>query len=116
MKATFHTLLLHMAAATGCDMAQQLVYMKIENHILRAKLPQRIQLTAPERNRLLKYGKVLGSAIYQLITIVSVRTFQRWLQAEKQPQPQKPTETKPGRPKTAEEIRELILNMAQTSS
>jgi hypothetical protein len=44
---------------------------------LREKLPARITVTNRERARLLKLGKKLGSALQDLISIVSYRTFTR---------------------------------------
>ena len=49
---------------------------------MRDKLPKRIAVTPQERQRLLKVGKVLGEAVKELITIVSPRTFTRWLSGE----------------------------------
>ena len=71
-----------LANATDRELARQIQYLKAENRILRAKLPQRITITAAERQRLLKYGKPLGQAIRALITIVSPCTFARWLSRE----------------------------------
>ena len=39
-------------------------------------------LTPAERERLVKHGKPLGTKIKELITIVSPRTFARWLSGE----------------------------------
>jgi len=73
-----------LAAATDRELARQVQYLKAENRILRDRLPQRLTVTAQERQRLIKYGKPLGTAIRELITIVPPRTFARWLNAEKQ--------------------------------
>jgi putative transposase len=104
----------YLAAATDRELAHQVQYLKIENKILRAKLPKRIHVTPQERHRLIKYGKLAGSAIYQLITIVTPRNFQRWLQAEKEPKPKQDSQAnaKPGRPRTDQDIRTLVLRLA----
>jgi putative transposase len=96
------------------DLRQMIEYLKNENEILRSKLPDRITLTARERNRLVKFGSKIGGAIRELITIVSYRTFCRW-RADTEPSKDKKkvTKRKPGRPKTKEEIRELILKLAR---
>ena len=60
-------------------------FLKVENRILRDKLPKRITVTKQERTRLIKLGKGLGSAIKDLITIVSPRTFARWMAGNKKP-------------------------------
>jgi putative transposase len=66
----------------GCDrdaLARQVQYLKVENQILRSKLPKRIDLTCEERARLLKFGKLVGPVIKELISIVHPKTFARWV-------------------------------------
>jgi hypothetical protein len=46
------------------------------------RIPARITVTSSERQRLLKFGAKLGSAIRQLITIVTPDTFLRWIREE----------------------------------
>src|SRR5262249_40639878 len=65
--------------------------------------------TPKERQTLLKYGRKLGSKIRELITIVTPRTFLRWVSGETRT---KRRPAKPGRPRTAEEIRQLVLRLA----
>ena len=73
------------------DIQRQIQFLKVENEILRARLPKRITVTPAERQRLLKFGKLLGPAIKELINIVHPRPFARWLLAEKgQGKKQKP--------------------------
>jgi putative transposase len=86
-------------------------YLKVENEILRSKLPQRVTVTAKERNRLVKFAlKLGGKVLRQLTTIVHPSTILRWIAAEKKGK-RKPQ--KRGRPRTPEEIRKLILIMAK---
>ncbi len=59
------------ASSTDSQLAQMVEYLKAENKILRSKLPKRITVTPRERNRLVKLGRRLGSAIKDLITIVT---------------------------------------------
>jgi putative transposase len=61
---------------------------------------------------LLKYGRGLGKAIRELITIVTPRTFARWLSGEAKSKMSPQPARKPGRPKTPEEIQTLILRIA----
>ncbi|MGH7226658.1 MAG: hypothetical protein ACRELF_25865 [Gemmataceae bacterium] len=82
MKALFPSFFLMLATAADRELARQVHYLKTENRILRSKLPKRISVTAAERQRLLRYGKPLGAAIRALISIVSPRTFARWLNGE----------------------------------
>ena len=112
MKSLFQSVLLYLAAGTDSEIANQIQYLKAENGILRGKLPKRITITSRERNRLLKYGKLVGAGISQLISIVSPRTFQRCVQAESGDKPRNTRAPTIGRPKTDEEIRELILRLA----
>jgi len=81
MKWLMHPLLTLIAGATDSELAKYVEYLKAENKILRARLPNKIDTTEAERDRLLKVGKPLGSKIKDLVTIVSPRTFQRWVQA-----------------------------------
>ena len=115
MKSLFQSVLLYLAAGAGSEIANRLQFMKVENDVLRRKLPNRITITASERNRLLKYGKLVGAAISQLITIVSPRTFQRWVQDESGAKPRATHAPTVGRPKTDVEIRDLILRLARES-
>ncbi len=101
-----------LASVTRSELARQLQYLKAENEVLRSKLPKRITVTPSERQRLLKLGKAVGPAIKHLITIVSHRTFLRWLAAERSPR--KPS--KRGRPRTPEEIRQIILRLAEETA
>ena len=116
MKALVQSFFLMMAASTDRELARQVQYLRAENRILRAKLPQRISVTAQERQRLLKYGKPLGTAIRELITIVSPRTFARWLNAEKESAKGRKQAARPGRPRTPEDIRALVLRLARENA
>src|SRR5260370_41698202 len=100
-----------LARATDRELARMVEYLKAENRILRDKLPKRVAVTPQERRRLVKLGKALGSAISGLITIVSPRTFARWLGGEKAAA--KPKPAKPGRPRTGEEVPAVGLPIAQ---
>jgi putative transposase len=104
-------LLLLLARLTDRELAAVVQYIKAENKILRSKLPKRVQVTTHEKQRLLKFGRPLGSAIKQLITIVSPRTFARWANAENPSH--RASICQPGRPRTADDIRELVLRLAR---
>ncbi|GIW91747.1 MAG: hypothetical protein KatS3mg109_2179 [Pirellulaceae bacterium] len=110
MTKLLQSLLLLLASGTDKDRLRQIQFLKEENRILRDRLPKRIQVTPTERQRLLKFGKPLGSAIRHLITIVSPRTFLRWLHGETRP---KEAASKRGRKRTPEEVRELVLRLAR---
>ena len=72
-------LLLLVAEATEKQLAKYIEYLKAENRILRDKLPKRVKVSRSERERLVKLGKPLGTAIKELITVVTPRTFARWV-------------------------------------
>lgn len=110
MKKLFHPLLELIATAAENELAAIIQHLKEENRILRDKLPKRVSLTDEERQRLVKTGTPLGSAIKEIITIVHHRTFQRWVSAAKGGSCSKKKKT--GRPKTSEEIRELVVKIA----
>jgi putative transposase len=110
MARLLHPLFFVLAYATDKQLAKYLEYLKVENRILRSKLPKRITITPSERAKLVKHGKPLGKAIKDLITIVTPRTFARWVGGDGMAK-QKPA--KLGRPRKPEEIRALIIRMAQ---
>jgi putative transposase len=116
MASIFHSLLLVIAGSTQKELARQVRYLKVENEILRSKLPARITLTPRERQRLLKYGAKLGRAIRQLVTIVSPDTFLRWIREDQRAKQKGCKPAKRGRPRTAAQIRELILLMAKENN
>ncbi len=73
MTSIFHSLLMVIAGSTQKELARQIKYLKVENEILRAKLPDRITttLTRKDRQRLLKCGAKLGKALRSVVTIVT---------------------------------------------
>src|SRR6476469_2147729 len=108
MTPIFRSLLLVIAGATQRELARQIRYLKVENEVLRGKLPARITITPKERQRLLKFGAKLGRAIRQLVTIVAPSTFLRWIREAKGGR--RVDRVRPlGRPRTAEQLRRLIL-------
>jgi putative transposase len=109
----FHPLLVLIASATNRELARYIRYLKEENKILRARIPGQIHTKPAERERLLKYGKRIGKAIEELITIVTPSTFHRWLHHEDQ---QKKVKKNPkGGQRKPREIRELVISIAQTT-
>jgi putative transposase len=113
MARFFHPLIMVLARATESELARYVEYLKAENRILRSKLPKQVVCTPAERQRLMKLGKPLGPAIKDLITIVTPRSFARWVSGAGATKPEKKTTRKPGRPRTPEAIRELIIQMAR---
>ena len=102
------------AASDDAKLRQMIKYLKAENRILRAKLPTTLTLTAREKAALIQLGSAVGSAIHNLVTIVSYRTFCRWTAAGPPlKNARAATARKPGRPKTAEDVRTLVLKLAR---
>ena len=83
MSKIFHPLLALIASATDHELAKYVEYLKHENKILRGRLPEQIHTTVEEWKTLLKYGKVIGKAIEELVSIVSPAMFYRWVGDEK---------------------------------
>lgn len=112
----FRSLLLVIAGSTQRELARQVRYLKVENEILRSKLPARITVTPKERQRLVKFGAKLGKALYELVTIVKPGTFLRWIREEKRAgkKPTKPAQR--GRRRTAEDIRKLVVKLARENN
>jgi putative transposase len=111
MTKIFHPLLALIASATDQELAKYVEYLKHENKLLRARLPKQVHTTHEERQTLLKYGKVIGRAIEELITIVSPATFYKWVREEKNGKP-KPKNPKGGQRKP-KELRELVIKIAE---
>ncbi len=112
MHALYNAFLLTLAAATDRELARHVEFLKAENRILRGKLPKRIAISTAERQRLLSLGKLTGDAIKHLVTIVSPRTFMRWLSDESKTA-KTPNPVSPGRPKIETDTRELVLRLAR---
>ena len=93
MNKIYHPLLALIASATDNELAKYVEYLKHENKILRARIPGQIHTTYQERQTLMKYGKVIGRAIEELISIVSPTTFYNWVRNEKngKPKPKNPS-------------------------
>jgi len=111
MSKIYHPLLALIASATDRELAKYVEYLKHENKILRARIPGQIHTTYEERQTLLKYGKVIGRAIEELITIVTPTSFYNWVRNEKNGKPM-PKNPKGGQRKP-KELRELVLKIAE---
>jgi len=114
MSFLFHPLLALIASATDRQLAQYIQFLKEENKILRARLPGVIHTRPEERERLIKFGRIIGRAIEELITIVSPGTFYRWLREGDGP-PKRKKNPKGGQRKPRE-IRELVIQIATTTN
>ncbi len=113
MTFIFHPLLALIASVTDRELAKYIQFLKEENKILRSRLPGQVHTKPAERERLIKFGKALGRAVEELITIVSPSTFYRWLR-EEEGQLKRKKNPKGGQRKPRE-IRELVLQIASVT-
>jgi putative transposase len=111
MRNVYRSLLLIIAGATQKELARQVRYLKVENQILRSKLPARVPVTEKEKNRLVRFAAKLGGALNEIVTIVHPSTLRRWIRERRGRQKYVPA--KRGRRPTAESIRKLILKLAK---
>lgn len=112
MSRIFQPLLFLLARCTRNELIRQIEFLKAENQMLRQRVPKkRIFLSDDEKLKLIDLGQVIGPALKHLLTIVSYATYRRWVRnvVGEGPKPKK----KMGRPRTKEEIRELILKFAR---
>jgi len=118
MKPILHPLLALLASVTRQDLARQVAYLKEENKILRARLPQRLVATPREKKRLLKAERKIGVQLRDLISIVSYQSFRRWIRETEAAHAAKDSTSKrkPGRPRTPDDIRDLVLKLARENS
>ena len=107
MRNLYHRLLLIIAGSTQKELAAQIRYLKVENEILRSKLPTRVNVSPQEHNRLVKFGCKLGKTLGELVTIVHPDTLCRWIREAAKVS--RKSSAKKGRPRTKDQIRELIL-------
>jgi putative transposase len=90
------------------DVVRQLQFVKAENEVLRAHLPERVVVTPRERRRLIRMGKPLRTAIMGLITVVTPGTFLRWIREAK-------AGNEPGKAgrRRRIDVRKLIIKLAR---
>ena len=110
----FHPLLAMIASATDRELARYVEFLKVENRILRSRIPGQVHTKPEERSRLVKLGRDLGRAIEELITLVSPATFYRWCREEPGSSQKKRNPTAGKR--KPREIRELFIEIAKTTN
>ncbi len=112
MNAAHLPKLLAFARSDQDQLIAQLQYLTVENQILREKLPKRISLTKRERRRLIRFGKAVGPALREIISVVQYSTFQKWLRPSSHKS--KRSRAQIGRPPTKRDLKKLVLQMAKT--
>jgi hypothetical protein len=78
-----NSLLFFLLTGSQRELAQQVQFLQADNRILRSKLPRVVNLTEREKQRLIRFGRVLGGAMKHLISVVSDRTLCCWLASGK---------------------------------
>ena len=86
MRNVYRSLLLIIAGATQKELARQVRYLKVENQILRSKLPARVPVTEKEKNRLVRFAAKLGRALNEIVTIMHPDTLRRWIRERRERQ------------------------------
>ncbi|MDC0261951.1 hypothetical protein OAK47_01875 [Planctomycetaceae bacterium] len=94
MTKIIHPLLALIASATDRQLAKYVQALKEENKIFRSRMKGQVHTKPEERDRLLKFGKAIGRAVEELITIVSPQTYNRRMREQ---QNKKPTPNPKGR-------------------
>ena len=114
MASIYRRVLGVLAGSTQNQLRQQIQYLKAENQVLRSRIDGPVRVTARERARLVRLALPLGVAILALVSIVQPKTIQRWLrEARKHTRPRRHKRRRPGRPRTPEDIRAVILRIAE---
>lgn len=108
-----HPLFSLLASMTRQELARQIAYLKAENQLLRDRLPKHLITTEKERRTLIRAGRKLGSKLRELMTIVSYETFRRWVRESRVAKPDPKSKGTPGRPRTDDEITDIILKLAR---
>ena len=90
-------------------------YLQEENRVLRKQLGgKRLRFTDRQRRRLAAKAKAIGrKGLFEIATLVTPDTLLRWYRRLIAKKYDGSKTRKPGRPKTAVEIEELILQMAR---
>jgi putative transposase len=88
-------------------------YLLAENRVLRSRLEKRPRFTDAERITLGRAAKPLGRAtLAEIATLVSPDTLLRWHRRLVEKKTATPRDEKIGRPKTAREVADLVLQLA----
>ncbi|QDT55914.1 Integrase core domain protein [Caulifigura coniformis] len=112
MSRIFHPLLAMLACCTRQELARQVAYLREENRILRGRLPPRMPTSIADRRRLVRAGRRIGPQLRNLISICTYETFVRWIREFEGPGSiPKVTRRPSGRPRTEQEIQDLVIRI-----
>ena len=111
-------LLAYVSGSVNQELLLRNEYLVAENQILRAKLPERLRLTDPERITLAEIGKRLGrKALREIACVARADTIMAWyrkLIAQKFDGSKR--RQYPGRPPISSEVEALVVRMARENS
>ena len=103
-------LLFFLARCTRNQLIRNIEFLKTENEILRKRfVKHHVIVSQEDRDRLIKLGEQIGPDLKRMITIVRYDTYLRWVRNHKGLVSTK----RSGRPKKPDEIRQLVLKIAQ---
>ncbi|XVJ60026.1 MAG: hypothetical protein HEQ23_11750 [Tepidisphaera sp.] len=101
--------------STATELRRQVRYLKAENEVLRSRIKGPVRVTPVERSRLVKLAKPVGRAVGELVSIVKPDTLLRWVNGSR-PKKKRRSPRKPGRPRTPEDVRKLVVRMARENA
>ena len=88
-------------------------FLKLQIEMLQSRLPgNRVILAPEERQRLMKIGAEVSHGVEHTLSIVSFKTYRRWLLEERGGR----TPGKAGRPRMTKSLRELIIRLAKENA
>ena len=108
-------LMLIFARWVNCSQLDVIAYLKEENRVLREQLGgKRLLFTDAQRRRLAAKAKLVGRrGLFEIETLVTPDTLLRWYRTLIAQKYDGSAVRRPGRPKTADEIEDLIVRMAR---
>lgn len=111
MKDLYAKLVLLFCSVEKAQLIRLVELRDAEIAMLRARVPEkRIFLSNEERQRLLELGEAIGAEASKLISIVSGRTYSRWLSRKRSGEP---PAKRMGRKGTPETLRQLVVRLAR---
>lgn len=114
MKDLYAKLIMLFCSVDKAQLIKTLELRDAELAMLRSRVPKkRIFLSNEERERLLELGEGIGPEVTKLISIVSGRTYKRWLARKRSGE--KPAK-RMGRKGTPETLRQLVVRLARENT